>query len=267
MSLKEKLERLRQSQDQSISDDLLGQMITNIGSLDSELRDTLNYNLFAEAVTAGNLTLKQQQEVTQRLLRNRFLLTNIDNFQDNESIFERSFTALFLAALAYRHNNSPFLSQQQERELIKQTISYLQLEHDFRGLTLHGWAHGIAHSADLIDEIINFQSLNHQDIIAFLTAIKNVLHRPFLFTADEPGRLVVPVQHLSHTKLITDEELTEWLTDLNHINADEFDAYGNVSLFMVKLQSLLLITENPDHSISEAVNHIIKTNYQRFGYL
>ena len=56
-----------------------------------------------------------------------------------------------------------------------------------------------------------------------------VLHRPFLFTADEPGRLVIPVQHLSHTKLITDEELTEWLTNLNHINADEFDAYGNVS--------------------------------------
>ena len=94
-----------------------------------------------------------------------------------------------------------------------------------------------------------------------------VLHRPFLFTADEPGRLVIPVQHLSHTKLITDEELTEWLTNLNHINADEFDAYGNVSLFMVKLQSLLLITENPDHSFLRAVNHIIKSNYQRFGYL
>jgi len=67
--------------------------------------------------------------------------------------------------------------------------------------------------------------------------------------------------------LITDEELTEWLTDLNHINADEFDAYGNVSLFMVKLQSLLLITENPDHSLSETVSCIIKNNYQRFGYL
>ncbi|CCJ67112.1 MULTISPECIES: hypothetical protein [Leuconostoc] len=67
--------------------------------------------------------------------------------------------------------------------------------------------------------------------------------------------------------MITDKELTEWLTDLNHINADEFDAYGNVSLFMVKLQSVLLITESSDHPLSEAVNRIIKNNYQRFGYL
>lgn len=140
MTLKEQLLQIKQNSPSIISNKLLFEMVENIGSLDSELRDTLIYSLFSDWTTTGKLSVNQEQKVSSFLLDNSYLLQNIDNKNDKLSIF----TALFLASLSYRHNNHSFLSQSQQRQIIEQSIDYIQNEHDFRGLTNDGWAHGIA---------------------------------------------------------------------------------------------------------------------------
>ncbi|MBD9366259.1 DUF2785 domain-containing protein [Leuconostoc mesenteroides] len=267
MTLKEQLLQIKQNSPSIISNKLLFEMVENIGSLDSELRDTLIYSLFSDWTTTGKLTVNQEQKVSSFLLDNSYLLQNIDNKNDKLSIFTRSFAALFLASLSYRHNNHSFLSQSQQRQIIEQSIDYIQNEHDFRGLTNDGWAHGIAHIADLLDEVVDFTTFTHNDSILVINAIKNILHNSFLFTADEPGRMVVPVLHLINKNIISDDELNNWITLLNDLKVDNFNAYSNVSLFMIKLQAHLLIAYPDSNKLVSLVNCTIKQNYQRFKYI
>ncbi|MGX4594133.1 DUF2785 domain-containing protein [Leuconostoc sp. JNUCC 76] len=267
MTLKERLLKLKSEPTPFIPNELLFKMIDNIGNLDSELRDELIYSTFAQYVINNKLSLTQEQQVTDFLIMHSLLLKNIDNKDDKQSIFTRSFTALFLAVLSYKHNRVSFLSSQQQRQIIKQSTIYIENEHDLRGLTVHGWAHGIAHVADLIDEIIDFNCFTYDDAIRIMNIVKNILQYPFAFTADEPGRLVMPILHLFRKKIVTEHEICNWLVQLNHLNKNEFNAYSNVSLFLIKLQANMLIAQPQSNKIASLVNKTIKQNYQQFKYI
>jgi len=65
MTLKSELTNLERTLQYTNIDNLIDRMLRNIGSTDSEFRDTLVYNSFGKLIFEDHLTIKQMNHILQ----------------------------------------------------------------------------------------------------------------------------------------------------------------------------------------------------------
>lgn len=216
MTLKLELKNLDTTLQQGNLDNLIDSMLDHIGSVDPELRDTLIYNSFGKLIQEDCLTKDQLTYIFEVCLQ--MLFTGIGQKED-DSVFTRTFSALVLALLLQKDRETRFLSQNQLTQGFDGSINYLKQEVDIRGhVDGKGWAHSIAHGADLLTAAISHTDFDLTLSTECLHTIKLCLFkestRDIPYVDEEEERLIFAVEALQE-KGVTDQEIEPWLLTIS----------------------------------------------------
>lgn len=188
---------------------LLQQTLTHIGSTNAELRDLI-YRTFIEILSDNLLSPQQLQFLFDTTTNEDFLYANIgENFTD--SVFIRSFSALLVANILTKDAEILTLNDESLQPFFKQIGRYLLLEQDTRGhIEGKGWAHSIAHGADLAAITIKHPKFDLQYAPSILHALKLTTWKDVVYINDEEERLVNIIEALLD-RSYSEEAIMEWV--------------------------------------------------------
>ncbi|MCL2854702.1 MAG: DUF2785 domain-containing protein [Defluviitaleaceae bacterium] len=202
-------------------DELIAEMLKNIGDTDSELRDGLIYEAFC-GWADETLSETQIRHILYTCLGEHHLFHSIGE-SETDSVFTRSFSALGVSVCLYTQYEKPFLSNKELADIKGTLLRYISLERDFRGYVEgKGWAHAIAHIADVFAHIVCFdniegdKTIGRDAMLEILDAVKRmVCNRESVYDTNEDERLAVVFVDACDSEVLSDEELTGWLDGFN----------------------------------------------------
>lgn len=191
-------------------DTLLQQMLLQIGSTDAELRDQLIYRSFITLLSDNLLNSKQLQSLFNTATSEAYLYAQIGE-DHTDSVFIRSFSALLVAGILAKDAELLVLEEEGLDRFFKKIGRYLLLEKDLRGyVDGKGWAHSIAHGADLASTTIKHPKFDLQYTPSILHALKLAAWKDNVYVNDEEERLVTIIESLLH-RGYSEEALIEWV--------------------------------------------------------
>ncbi|MBP1043840.1 DUF2785 domain-containing protein [Vagococcus sp. BWB3-3] len=270
MEIKTELQNVLQQPTIVFSDELLVKMLTYIGHPDSELRDSIICNLFYAGIPTGEISVKQQQWLLDQILDKQLIMTGI-NEVTGDRVFTRTFSLLVLALIIAEDSKSQFISEVQLALIFRLANTYLRTEQDTRGyVESKGWAHGVAHGADLLVSIVSHPSFTQAMIPEIQQTIECVLFRktePFM--ADEEGRLcqIIVTQLVKYPQ--SADYLVLWLKEMlvrlavKQNEEDPFETYQferKIFQFIEALYFRLVISNKPE--ISEQLLTLILSKHK-----
>jgi hypothetical protein len=218
MNLKEELQQLKQN-DFIISDGydtstLIKNMLREIGSTDAELRDGLIYTTFYWIIERDILKQIDLQFIWDTCLDEYHLFYGIGD-ENSDSVFTRSFSSLVIALLIRKDKKHSFLTRGMYDDTWDKTKEYLLHEKDYRGyVDGKGWAHSIAHGADLLTELINHRFFDITQSIKYLDLIEHCIAKETVFTDGEDERLIYAIDALAD-KGLDESVLNDWIIKLS----------------------------------------------------
>lgn len=217
MVLKLELQNLDTALQQENLDGLIDRMLDNIGSSDPELRDRLIFNTFGKLIFEDYLTTEQIEHILEVCLNKLFLAIGQ---KENDSVFTRSFSALAIGLILEKDRQSQLLSEDHLSQAIEASIAYLKHEKDVRGyVDSKGWAHSVAHGADLIATAIKHPKFKWALSSECLEVIKLCLFKESInqipYVDDEDERLIFAVEALMDHGL-TEDDLEVWLLTISN---------------------------------------------------
>jgi hypothetical protein len=135
------------------AEESVGALALEIADLTAEtdpmLRDSCGYGILAAWIYHKDLLTSEQLEA----LRRKLLPAMIFHIGESESdtVFRRSFSALYMSILAAQDLRKPFLSDAAFQETLTTALQCYAEEKDLRGYVPEkGWAHATAHVGDLL---------------------------------------------------------------------------------------------------------------------
>lgn len=208
------------------------ELATFTASNDPELRDRIGYEVSARWIGSGRLS---DEELTALW---RFHLEGLcaelgeappgaDAEAGSDSVFRRSFSALQLSVLAARDNNSAFLGVEDYRSAIDGVTRLLHGERDRRGwVEGKGWAHAIAHAADLVKFLGRSRHLDAPAAIELFSALEAGFEGPNAW--GENDRLAAAAASLLARDALDHERFTkrcaEWIQEADAVwQVEPFD--------------------------------------------
>ena len=217
MTLKIQLEQLKDEETVSLSkeslDSLLADMLDQIGHVDPELRDGLIYPTFIKFMNEGILSEHQYLAILKTCLDEWHLFFKIGE-KNNDSVFTRSFSSLVLAGLLSIDQSTEWLSEVQLNEICKKSVDYLKREQDTRGhVDEKGWAHSIAHGADLLVSVVNHPQFSKTQFTQVLEALYDCLFKEAVYIDEEDERLIFVIEALME-RYLGETQLANWIASL-----------------------------------------------------
>ena len=219
-------------------ENLLVEMLKQIGSTDPVLRDELIYQTFCNLVMSDVLRDEQMTAMMTTCLDEEHLFLRIGE-GEGDAVFKRSFSVLVVALLVHKDRQAPFLSSDLFDRAMESVFLYLQKEKDIRGyVNGKGWAHSIAHGADALDEIIRHPSFRIKMLDRCLESIQVCLLKEGVYSDDEDERLLMAVEGLL-TRGLADYDLANWVKQLDDKLSCSFDEEGFSVAFSHTKQNVL----------------------------
>lgn len=191
-------------------DALLPEMLANIGHIEEELRDQLNYRVFIELLSAGHFSHAQLERLAKAIGSKEYLLFGM---AEPNGGFTRSFSALWLTGLLHADRQLSYLNSDDAGAILETAAYYMQRERDVRGLTEHGWVHSMAHAADLGIAIIQHPAFQIRFAPILLEGIKSALWKGRVYTDDEDERFAKLIPALAAVDF-PEVVLLEWVEQL-----------------------------------------------------
>ncbi|HEY8232789.1 MAG TPA: DUF2785 domain-containing protein [Vicinamibacteria bacterium] len=148
---------------------LAHEAITLVGSPDPEWRDDIGYGVVAACIQKKQrLSAAERRSLVEPLLLN--LRKGIGD-TGNDSVLQRSFSALTLSLVAAAELREPALDAPGYRRLLDDALAYLRDERDLRGFEPRvGWIHATAHTADLLKFLARDSRFTSDDQLRLLEA-------------------------------------------------------------------------------------------------
>lgn len=186
-------------------------MMNYIGDLDGYLRDELIYTVFAKWILADVFDKDELYQILMISLDDNHLFYKIGNVDD--SVFTRTFSVLLVPLILYVHRRSNFLSIEDLTLVKEKLICYLTDEKDVRGyVNYRGWAHGVAHAADALDELVKCSSILDDDLKAILQVIyQKATINYYAYINDEDERMVTAIVSILERDQLPDSDIINWL--------------------------------------------------------
>ncbi|HUG33583.1 MAG TPA: DUF2785 domain-containing protein [Anaerolineales bacterium] len=191
--------------------DLTKTLFSYLGSTDPELRDEIAYTVYANWLKRGMYTRDEVRAHVEELTSN--MEHGIDK-TESDTVFLRSFSVLFLAEIVHNDNKKPLLDEVQIKAILAKGLWYLEAEKDPRGyIPVKGWAHALAHTADLMLVLGKNNKTDRHDLEEMLHAIaKKLIHSTnWVYIHGEDERLANAVTAILRRELITSEFLKTWV--------------------------------------------------------
>ncbi len=192
----------------------LDELLQNLGSTDAELRDELSLTILSIWLEGRAYTDAQMRGLLSPLFYN---LNHGIGENGTDRVFLRTFSALILAELIHCDNQQPYLTQDEVLGVLEKALTYLLAEKDPRGYVPgKGWAHALAHTADLLMVLSSSRHLTAENLEEILQAIETRLVNSghAIYTNDEDERLVKVVSAILERDLLNIAKLTKWSQSL-----------------------------------------------------
>ncbi|WP_417897786.1 DUF2785 domain-containing protein [Bacillus haimaensis] len=211
-------------------DNRIDEMLVNIGTTDEDLREGI-YEIFHKLIMGDYLTNLQITKIMDNCLDKLFYRIGEAN---EDSVFTRSFSSLVIASILNKDKELSFLSEEQLREVVDKCDSYFRFEKDFRGYVEEkGWAHSIAHAADLLCAVIHHPSYNLNDTKRLLGSLMPSLFSGVVLVDNEDERLICAFEGLLERGL-DDQVVEEWILQ---VFAELKESWGGTSLIHYKVRT------------------------------
>lgn len=192
------------------SDELLNNMLSQIGSIDAELRDHYIYSTFLALLRNNLLTDAQLVWLFEKATSSNYLYKGIGEL-GTDTVFTRSFTALLVADILSVDAEKHFLPTETLEHYFEKCTHYLLKERDTSSFVDgKGLAQSIAHGADLATASINHPAFEMRMAPMMLQAVKACLWKDTVYVNDEEERLINVVEALIHFGM-PEEVLIEWV--------------------------------------------------------
>lgn len=237
-------------------DDLTRELVGMLGSPDAELRDTFAYPILEHWLHAGVYPDDGVRALMAELAAN---LTRGLGERDTDSVFLRAFSALMLAEIIHYDNARQFLDADELRHLLELALAYLDAERDQRGwMGGKGWAHAVAHAADILFVLAQSRHLATDDLARILDGIgSKLLAGGAFYVCGEDERLARAADAAIRRGFVPREQLAAWLdrltgplTDVDWMDAaavdQTLDVHHNMRAFVRSVYFALLGTEGGD---------------------
>ena len=189
---------------------LTRELFSYIGSTDPELRDDIGYTVFANWLKQERYSVEEIREFNKELLTN--LEKGIDE-TENDSIFLRTFSVLFLAEIVHNDNKRSFLDKTDIKAILEKGLWYVNAEKDPRGhIPVKGWAHALAHIADLLLVLGKNKQLEETGLWKILNVIsEKIIHSTnYIYIHGEDERLAGAVMEVLRRGMISVEKVEAW---------------------------------------------------------
>ncbi|MFD1336713.1 DUF2785 domain-containing protein [Oceanobacillus iheyensis] len=215
---KTKLKRIYDEEKVRLGDndleDVVNHMLRYIGSTDSELRDNLIYPYFYKLLREDCLSKEHWYRIIEVCIGEDYLLYKIDEGQ-TDGVFKRSFTVLVIGLFLERDKDKRYLDEIFSVKVMKAVISYIEQEKDTRGFVEgKGWAHSVAHAADVLCIMAEHHYFDEKAISKILSAIQKsiLVENPYIDDEEVRLSLILP-------KLLKKESgeniILNWLGGIN----------------------------------------------------
>lgn len=213
-------------------------MMEDIGHVNSEYRDDLIYSTLYMWAQNLEFTPDQMLHLLRLSLDDHHSFLNMGEM-NTDSVFTRAFSILFVPIALSYHDHTNFLTKEDILGIKDKLISFFDLEMDMRGYVPgKGWAHSIAHASDALASMSSLPSMNREDLIEILHAIRRRLaidHCAYIHNEDE--RMANVVMKVLSRGIVSDVEFIEWITETGsyaktgRLPADDI-LYGNKKRFL-----------------------------------
>ncbi len=190
--------------------ELAVELMSCLGSRDPELRDQIGYELFTYWLREGELTDNTRRTLLAELSG---MMSRPPPAIPGDATFARSFSALILSELMRSDSVQPFMSGDERKALLNQSIESLGQENDYRGLDPDlGWVHPVAHMSDLLWRFALHPETSGSDAESILDAIRaKVAPKNIFFRFNESDRLARVVTTMIVSKKISTDAVAAWL--------------------------------------------------------
>ncbi len=187
-------------------------LIENIGNHDSYIRDGLIYPVLATLLYYDHLSKENLIEFTKILISDKGMKYDLPNFFEL-SVLTRSFSLLAIVIIIYRQRTDKILTNELFRELYTEFMSYFRNEIDFRGyIPKVGWAHSVAHSADVFKQLFKCEALGEQEFKDMFAVIRErFMINTYVFMSDEDERMVSAIFEALKRNVLKEEYIFEWI--------------------------------------------------------
>ena len=238
---------------------LTDELFSYIGSTDPELRDTIGLEVFYNWLTQGLYSLDDLRGFTIRLVAN---LENGIGELESVSVFQRSFSALWLANIISYDNETQVLEKEDIQPIFDAALAYFAAERDLRGnVPIKGWVHAIAHAADLLCALAISLHTDADDHMKILECIASKLRTTTqgIFRYNEDSRIAQPAKRIFMRNLVTLDQIKDWLEFLSGDwngawqSEERTRAYNNGRNFLRALYWYILTREKDKVPDREAI--------------
>jgi hypothetical protein len=191
--------------------ELTEELFSYIGSTDPELRDAIGYETFANWLDKRQYTPEYLRAYIPRLVIN---LQEGLGERDTDNVFLRAFSVLFLAEIVHTDNKRILLEREEVFSIYDKALAYLVDEQDPRGYVPEkGWAHALAHTADLLSVLVTNRFLTRVELEAILNAIAEKITTPtdWIYLYGEDDRLVRVIVAANQRQLLDEFFMKQWL--------------------------------------------------------
>lgn len=191
-------------------------LFSYLSSVDPELRDDIAYFVYANWL--------KQERYSSEMIRSHVdkLLANLEKGigeTSSDTVFIRAFSVLLLAEIVHNDNKKPLLDKPQVTEILEKAIWYIGAEKDPRGfIPVKGWAHALAHTADLVLVLARNRHIDAADLWSLLATISTkIVHSTnHVNIHSEDDRLAKAIIEIMRRDLITLNQLEAWASSLTH---------------------------------------------------
>jgi len=241
---------------------LTPELLSSLGSADPELRDDLAYTILVEWVERDLYTPDDLRQIIAGLSAN--LDVGIGE-AETDSVFLRAFSVLALALIVYYDNKKSFLKSEEIEAILDKGLQYLAEEKDPRGfIPVKGWAHALAHTADLLLVLAENNKLGARNLVRILNGVTEKLTNAsdWVYVHGEDDRLSAAVLVIFQRGLLGQAAIKEWLDSLTNPKSGSWigawtqeestRAYFNIRNFLRSLYFQVTTDELGD-TILEAV--------------
>ncbi len=194
---------------------LTEELFSYIASTDPELRDTIGLEAFCNWLRQGLYSSDDLRGLIARLLAN---LQKEIGETENDTVFLRSFSALWLANIISYDNEAPELEDEDIDPILEAAIAYFAAECDIRGyVPVKGWAHAVAHAADLLWFLAVSLHTDANDHMRILDCIASKLNDATLgiYCYNEDSRIARAITSIFMRNSLTLDQIEAWLASLS----------------------------------------------------
>lgn len=260
MNEKEKIIRDLNSE-KVASDELIGLMLKNIGSLSPELRDNIIYIGWVNLEESNRISIDQKLWLLDEVISKNLLFYGIED-ECSDKVFTRSFISLLIVVLLESHFKNSYIDSKTEKEIIKLSIEYMETEKDNRGFVDEkGWAHAFAHGADLLETISKSIYITPDNVIRILKCISRALIDIDNLLYGEESRLNKVIIALIKYNKLNQSKLNSWIESNNNTLMESKTFNLCWGKFLMSL-SYMLKFENIEFEETQ----LLITEYLRFFY-